>query len=137
MGYRVPNHMRQSDPKRCEHVCVQASGTAERFEQNLFPQRRGSAASSSLEQREEGGYGKEPQSVGCITHLGKLGFDLIDSRREVALEAFKVIAKVLSRCANLRSRGVRSPLGFEFELLGYISDQVAGQASRSLDGFHF
>jgi hypothetical protein len=128
MSYGVSDHVRQGVPKRRQHLCVQATGAANRLEQNFLMKRLGGIANSALERRENSRCGKETQAVGCITHLCKLGFDLVDSRRKVALEALEVIAKFLRHCAGLRSGNVPScPVGFGPLLQRNIFEQVASQ----------
>src|ERR1700722_4638125 len=138
MGDGVSHRMRQGIPERRKHVCVQANVAAKRFEQYFLMKRLGGVANNALERRADRSYREEAQAVGYIAHLCKLSFDCVDSRREVALETFEVIAKLLRCCVSFCTRsGPSCPPGFEFELQGCLSEQVAGQLSRSLHGFRF
>src|ERR1700733_2875683 len=133
MGDGVSQRMWQGVPERRKHVCVQANVTAKRLEQYFLMKRLGGVANNSLERRADRSYCDEAQAVRYIAHLCKLSFDCIDSRREVALETFEVIAKLLSCGVSFCTRGSPSrPPGFELELQGCLSEQVTGQLPRSL-----
>src|SRR5882724_4889698 len=100
--------------------------------------RLGSVANSALEWRKDSSGGEETQAVGCITHLRKLGLDLVDPRGKVALEALEVIVKFFRRRTSLL-KGSVPPCsdGFGTMLQRNTVEQVSSQQPRPPQGCHF